>query len=71
MIRSCPSNDGFQPCPLFLKSNTLKLLDTVELKTAQIVYKARNNLLPGNLQKLFKEREGRYDYGHALQLPAT
>lgn len=51
---------------LFLKSKTLKLLDIVELKTTQIVYKARNNLLPGNLQKLFKEREGRYEYRHAL-----
>ncbi len=51
---------------LFFKSSTLKLLDIVELKTAQIAYKARNNLLPGNLQKLFKEREGRYEYRHKL-----
>lgn len=27
--------------------------DQVEFKTAQIMYKTRNNLLPGNKQKLY------------------
>lgn len=31
---------------LFIKSNTLKFMDLVKLKTPQLMYKARNNLLP-------------------------
>ena len=38
---------------LFLQSKTLKFTDLVNFRTAQIMYKAINNLLPGNLQKLF------------------
>lgn len=34
----------------------------MELQTAQIVFKAKNNLLPGNIQKLFTEREGGYNF---------
>ncbi len=44
---------------LFFKLRALKFTDLVELKTAQMIYKSRNNLLPGNTQKMFKERDGR------------
>ena len=43
--------------PSFLKSKTLKLTDVVHFQTAQIMYRAINNLLPGNIQKLFYQRE--------------
>lgn len=34
-------------------------MDLVEFKTAQILYKARNNLLPGNIQKpILRQRVG-------------
>ena len=46
---------------LFLRVNALKFRDLVEFKTAQIMYKAKNKLLPGNIQRLFKEREGGYN----------
>ena len=46
---------------LFLQSKLLKFRDLVELKTTQIAYKAKNNLLPGNIQKLFIEREEGYN----------
>jgi len=46
---------------LFLKSRTLKFSDLVEFKTAQILYKAKLNLLPGNIQNIFRVREGEYD----------
>uniref|UniRef100_A0A672HNL4 Reverse transcriptase domain-containing protein n=1 Tax=Salarias fasciatus TaxID=181472 RepID=A0A672HNL4_SALFA len=46
---------------LFLNLQALKLTDIVEFKTAQIMYKASNNLLPGNIQKMFRDREGGYD----------
>ncbi len=39
----------------------MKLKDLVELQTAQIIFKAANNSLPGNIQKLFIEREGGYN----------
>ncbi len=32
------------------------------------MYKARNNLLPGNIQKLFFEREGGYNLRRKLNL---
>lgn len=38
---------------LFLKSNALKFTDLVQFQTVQIMYKAINNLFPGNIQKLF------------------
>ena len=34
----------------------------------QIMYKAKNNLLSGNVQKLFCEREGRYNLRGKLNL---
>lgn len=46
---------------LFLKAHALKFMDLIEFRTAQIMYKARNKLLPGNLQKMFLDREGGYN----------
>ena len=46
---------------LFLKSKTLKFTDLVQFQTGQVMYKAINNLLPGNIQKLFFNREGDYN----------
>ncbi len=53
---------------LFLKSHTLKFNDLVEFKTAQIVYKAKNKLLPGNIQQLFTDRHGCYNLRGALNM---
>ncbi|KAK0146590.1 putative RNA-directed DNA polymerase from transposon BS [Merluccius polli] len=53
---------------LFLNLNTLKFFDLVDFKTAQIIYKARHNMLPGNIQKRFKDRDGRYDLRGELNL---
>lgn len=39
----------------------LQFVDMVKFKTAQIIFKASNNLLPRNLQQMFFEREGRYN----------
>ena len=47
---------------LFLKSRILKFKDLVDCKTAQFVYKAKHNLLPTNIQKMFMEREGELRY---------
>lgn len=46
---------------LFLKSRALKFRDLVDCKTAQFLYKAKHNLLPGRIQKMFGEREGGYN----------
>ena len=46
---------------LFLQSNVFKCTDIVECQTAQVMFKAQNKLLPGNIQKLFSEREGGYN----------
>lgn len=45
---------------LFLKKHALKLRELVEFKTAQIMYMARNNLLPGNIytKTVFRQRGG-------------
>jgi len=40
----------------------LKFTDLVHVQTAQIMYKAKNNLLPGNIQKLFFNKEERYNF---------
>ncbi len=53
---------------MFLKSHTLKFNDLVEFKTAQIVYKAKNKLLPGNIQQLFTDRQGCYNLRGALNM---
>ena len=48
--------------PLFLQSRILKFMDLVKFKTLQMVFKSRNNLLPRNLQKMFKDKEeGKYN----------
>ena len=39
--------------PLFYKMHALKLLDLIKLNTAVVMFKAYNNMLPVNLQKLF------------------
>ena len=36
---------------LFLHSRTMKFNDLVDYQVAQIMFKARNQLLPGNIQK--------------------
>ena len=46
---------------LFAQSKLLKFTDIVSYQTAIIMYKARNNLLPANIQQLFHEREGGYN----------
>ena len=46
---------------LFLRSNTMKLFDLVEFKTAQLMFKVRNKLLPVNILAMFREREGGYE----------
>ena len=38
--------------------NALKLDDLVNYKTALIMFKAKNNLLPSNILKLFIEKRG-------------
>ena len=38
---------------LFSELRILKVQDIVEIQTALIMYKANNNLLPVNIQKLF------------------
>ena len=43
---------------LFLQSKLLKCTDLVEFQTAQIMFKANNNVLPGNIQKVFTQRVG-------------
>ena len=39
--------------PLFKRFNCLKFVDIVKLNTLLIVYKARNNILPYNIQNMF------------------
>ena len=47
---------------LFLQSQILKCMDLVNFRSMQMFFKARNSLLPRNLQKMFKDKEeGRYD----------
>lgn len=38
-------------------------MDLVHPKTALVMYKAQNNLLPPNMQTLFRDREGGYALG--------
>ena len=46
---------------LFLHSRALKVIDLVEFQVAQFMYKAKNKLLTGNIQKFFFDREGGYN----------
>ena len=47
--------------PLFLRSHLLKFSEIVEYQTAIIMFKAIHNLLPANIQKLFRGRDGGYN----------
>ncbi len=47
--------------PLFIKSRMLKFIDLVKFKTAPVMYKARNNLLPNTIREMFTERDGGYN----------
>ena len=53
---------------LFLNSNLLKFTDIIEYKTALIMYKARYNHLPVNIQLMFTDREGGYNLRGELNL---
>ena len=46
---------------LFLKSNALKLTALFKFKLAQLMYKAKTQELPANIQKLFTERDKGYN----------
>ena len=46
---------------LFLHSKSFKFMDLISFKTAQIMFKAKNNSLPGHIQGIFSEREGGYN----------
>ena len=43
-----------------MQSKILKLTDLVEFQTAKLMFKAKNNILPANIQKKFTQREGSY-----------
>uniref|UniRef100_A0A671WXI2 Reverse transcriptase domain-containing protein n=1 Tax=Sparus aurata TaxID=8175 RepID=A0A671WXI2_SPAAU len=46
--------------PLFSKLKALKFNDLVDFKTVQIMYKAKNKLLPSTIQELFQFKENHY-----------
>lgn len=61
-IRIATQSDYHAPSnPLFIKLNTLKFQEIVELNTAIVMYKAHNHLLPCCIQELFRPRESRYN----------
>ena len=41
--------------PLYVKYNTLKFADIVQMHTCLLAFKANNNMLPHNLQRLFSK----------------
>lgn len=53
---------------MFLKLKILKFMDLIKYKTAKIMYKARYNMLPGNVQRMFFDREGDYELRGKLNL---
>lgn len=53
---------------LFLKIQVLNFPDLIQFKTAHIIFKARNNLLPNKIKKLFSEREEGYNLRGELNL---
>ena len=63
-------NIGYQEHKLsfFSQLNALKFMDMVKFKTAQIMSKARHNILPGNIQKMFSDGEGDYNLRGELNL---
>ena len=46
--------DFIIPTHCFFKLKVMKFYDLIEYKTAIIMYKAKNEALPENIQKLFK-----------------
>lgn len=46
---------------LFIQSKILKFPDLVLYQTLQLMYKAKSNKLPSNIQQLFKIEDGYYD----------
>ena len=48
--------------PIFIKYKRLKMVDIINLKTLVIVYKAKHNLLPANLQRLFHSVNDSHKY---------
>lgn len=51
-------NVGYKVDTLFVKPKIIKKKFMIESLTAQILHKARNNLLPSPLVKMVHEREG-------------
>jgi len=49
--------------PLFVQYKCLKVLDVVKLKTLIVIYKAKYNMLPINLQTFFITLEEIHSYG--------
>lgn len=47
--------------PLFIQLKTLKCYDLVDLCTAKLIYKAKQQTLPQSLQAMFSVRESNYD----------
>lgn len=45
----------------FINLQTLKFNDLVDYKTAQIMYKVNNNMLPDGVQRMFQTRTSRYE----------
>lgn len=56
---------------LFLQSKLLKFTDIADYQTAQIMYKAKNDLLPINIQKLFSIHEGSYNLRGKINFSLT
>ena len=46
---------------LFLKSKTLKLNDLIKLKSLLIIFKARHEMLPHNIQQMFSGKDAMYN----------
>lgn len=53
---------------LFLKSKPLKSFYLLEIKIAQLMFKARKNLFLAHIQKMFFEREGGYNLKGQLKV---
>ena len=54
--------DHYEPTnPLFIKLHTSKFCDLIDLETAEMIYRAQNNLPSGYIQRLFEIRENQYE----------
>ena len=51
---------------LFSRSKILKFVDIVQYQTAQLMFKAKNNKLPKNIQQLFKLEDVQYNLRRTL-----